>query len=640
MIGSPTDPVFALISSSGGTIAITAGPGQLNLDLLPPVLVPFGGTSRTVLTSFGVLIGEGSSAIHAAVGTNGQILIGTPTDPVFGLISSSAGTLAITAGPGLLNIDLLAPISVPFGGTSRTVLTSFGVLIGEGSNAVHAAVGTNGQILIGSPTDPVFGLISSSAGTLAITAGPGLLNIDLLAPISVPFGGTGRTALTTFGVLLGEGSAGVHVTAAGTNGQVLIGTPTDPVFASITSSGGTITLIAGPGQLNIDLTAPVSVPFGGTGRTVLTTFGVLLGEGSAGVHVTAAGTNGQILLGTPTDPVFGYISSSAGTVTLVAGPGQLNIDLTAPVSVPFGGTGRTVLTTFGVLLGEGSAGVHVTAAGTNGQVLLGTPTDPVFGSITSSGGTITLIAGPGQLNIDLTAPISVPFGGTGRTVLTTFGVLLGEGSAGVHVTAAGTNGQILLGTPTDPVFGYITSSAGTVILTAGPGQLNVDLKAPVSIAFGGTNTTTFGATISSVVYFDGNKLNTVTAGTSGFVLKSTGFGTAPSFQASEPWTVLAGSGTTTMASNNGYIISGGTVNLALPSTSLVGDILEVALGATVSWTITQIAGQQIRYGDIQTTLGAGGFLASTASGDAVRMVCDIASLHWQVLSSTGNLTVN
>ena len=639
LIGSPTDPVFANITSSAGSLTLTAGPGVLNIDLAVSGLpVGSGGTGRTALTTFGVLLGEGSNGVHVtAAGTNGQVLIGSPTDPVFASISSSGGTISLTAGPGLLNLDLTAPVSVPFGGTGRTALTSFGVLLGEGSGSVHVtAAGTNGQVLIGSPTDPVFASISSSAGTMALTAGPGLLNIDLTAPVSVPFGGTGRTVLTSFGVLLGEGSGSIHVTAAGTNGQVLIGSPTDPIFGSITSSSGTVSITAGPGQLNFDIMPPFSVPFGGTGRSVLTTFGVLLGEGSGNIHVTAAGTNGQVLLGSPTDPVFGTISSSSGTFTLIAGPGLLNVDLTAPISVPFGGTGRTVLTSFGVLLGEGSGSTHVTAAGTNGQVLIGSPTDPVFGSITSSSGTISIIAGPGQLNFDVTAPLSVPFGGTGRTVLTSFGVLLGEGSGNIHVTAAGTNGQVLIGSPTDPVFASLTSSANTFILTSGPGQLNVDLKAPISIAFGGTNTTTFGSTISSVVYFDGNKLNTITAGSSGTVLKSTGFGTPPSFQSIEAWTSISAS--QALVSNNGYIVTAGALSLSLPLTSAVGDIIEVALSTGTSWSITESGSQQIRFGDEQTTAGTGS-LTSTASGDAVRMVCDVANTHWEVLTSMGNLTI-
>lgn len=96
----------------------------------------------------------------------------------------------------------------------------------------------------------------------------------------------------------------------------------------------------------------------------------------------------------------------------------------------------------------------------------------------------------------------------------------------------------------------------------------------------------------------------------------------------------------TLAINNGYICisPGGALSLALPATATIGDIIEVVLDGSTSWTITQSAGQQIRFGNVQTTSGAGGSLASTAAGDTIRMVAQTAS-KWNILSSVGVLTV-
>ena len=93
--------------------------------------------------------------------------------------------------------------------------------------------------------------------------------------------------------------------------------------------------------------------------------------------------------------------------------------------------------------------------------------------------------------------------------------------------------------------------------------------------------------------------------------------------------------------NAGYICiaPGGALSLSLPAASAVGDIIEVALDGATSWTVTQGAGQQIRFGNLQTTLGAGGSIASAAQGDALRLVCVTANLRWVVLSSVGVLTV-
>lgn len=59
----------------------------------------------------------------------------------------------------------------------------------------------------------------------------------------VAHGGTGDTTLTAHGVLVGEGTAAVAVTAVGTTGQVLTGvTGADPVWAAPVASGALVLL--------------------------------------------------------------------------------------------------------------------------------------------------------------------------------------------------------------------------------------------------------------------------------------------------------------------------------------------------------------------------------------------------------------
>lgn len=96
----------------------------------------------------------------------------------------------------------------------------------------------------------------------------------------------------------------------------------------------------------------------------------------------------------------------------------------------------------------------------------------------------------------------------------------------------------------------------------------------------------------------------------------------------------------TLAVSNGYFcVGGGALSLALPATSNVGDVIEVSLVGSTSWTITQGAGQQILMGNTQTMAGVGGSLASTQQGDSLRMVCMTTNLTWVVVSSMGNPTV-
>jgi hypothetical protein len=103
---------------------------------------------------------------------------------------------------------------------------------------------------------------------------------------------------------------------------------------------------------------------------------------------------------------------------------------------------------------------------------------------------------------------------------------------------------------------------------------------------------------------------------------------------------LAGQAITTgqtLAVNNGYYVTTGALSLPLPAASAVGDKIEVMLDGGTSWTITQSAGQQIRFGNQLTTTGTGGSLGSQTSGDAVSLRCVVANTRWQVMSSQGNL---
>ena len=97
----------------------------------------------------------------------------------------------------------------------------------------------------------------------------------------------------------------------------------------------------------------------------------------------------------------------------------------------------------------------------------------------------------------------------------------------------------------------------------------------------------------------------------------------------------------TAAVNNGYFCNkAGTLALALPATSIVGDIIEVSNENTaLGIQFTQAAGQQIRIGSSNTTLGVGGTLTSSAVGDTLKLVCYTPNTIWRVVSMVGNWSV-
>lgn len=97
----------------------------------------------------------------------------------------------------------------------------------------------------------------------------------------------------------------------------------------------------------------------------------------------------------------------------------------------------------------------------------------------------------------------------------------------------------------------------------------------------------------------------------------------------------------TLSANNGYFCNspGGALTLLLPTTSNVGDVVYVTLDGATSWSVTQSAGQQVRFGNQTTTSGAGGSINSTMQGDTIFLVCSVANTRWNEISSQGNLSI-
>lgn len=105
------------------------------------------------------------------------------------------------------------------------------------------------------------------------------------------------------------------------------------------------------------------------------------------------------------------------------------------------------------------------------------------------------------------------------------------------------------------------------------------------------------------------------------------------------WSVVTGT-TQTAAVNTGYFANNaGLVTVTLPSTAAVGDTVSVAYMGAGGWKLAQAASVTVKFGSTTTTTGTGGSLASTAAGDVVTVVCNVANTGWTVVSSVGSLTV-
>jgi len=171
--------------------------------------------------------------------------------------------------------------------------------------------------------------------------------------------------------------------------------------------------------------------------------------------------------------------------------------------------------------------------------------------------------------------------------VTQHSVVIGDANNEIKTTAALTNGQVVIGsTGADPVPATLTAGAG-ISITNGAGSITI------SSPGGGITWNTTSVNVAN------------------------------------------------MAVDNGYfcISPGGALTLGLPAVSVLGDTVQVSLDGATSWQITQAAGQQIRLGTSQTTLGATGTITSTGQGDSICLVCRVANTLWVAQSSVGNLTI-
>lgn len=182
-------------------------------------------------------------------------------------------------------------------------------------------------------------------------------------------------------------------------------------------------------------------------------------------------------------------------------------------------------------------------------------------------------------------PLSATQGGLGLASPTAHGILIGEGESAVTPIVL-TAGQVLIGTTSsDPVGATLTAGSGINITSA-------------------TGSITIAATGGGISWVDQT------------------------------------SSSATLAASTGYVTDNGAslVTYTLPATAALGDTYEVLGFSSGGWKIAQNASQLIHFGNVVTTTGTGGSLASSNSFDAITITCVVTNTTWCVSDSIGNIT--
>lgn len=105
------------------------------------------------------------------------------------------------------------------------------------------------------------------------------------------------------------------------------------------------------------------------------------------------------------------------------------------------------------------------------------------------------------------------------------------------------------------------------------------------------------------------------------------------------WNTVAGT-SQNISVENGYIPQNiALTTFTLPATGSIGQVFQIAGFGSGGWIIAQNAGQVIHFNATDTTVGAGGSIASTNRYNTIEVMCIVANTEWTVLDASGTFTI-
>jgi hypothetical protein len=402
--------------------------------------------------SFAV-IGNGNTTYYSSTDASGNWEVGIGTYSTTGptltrttiLASSNSGSAVTFVGtvnvfvtyPSEKSVNLNASDNVsPLGTISSGTWQGSTVAVAYGGTGVTTSSGANSVMLRDANQNVDVNRLNQS--NTSISASGGTTALTAASSYSQTLNGTGNqtytmpdatTLATGVAFQFNNNATGVLTLqdyATGPIGTITSGGAVELVLLSNATVGGT---------WDVHGFLPENVTWGTNALNLGTTV-ITGGTWNGGTIGTAYGGTGLTTFAAANNALYSTSSSALAAGTL-------------PVAA--GGTAVTSFTANGIVYGNGTSALGVTAAGTTGQVLIGnTGSAPTWGALsgsavttfqTSLNGLTPSTATSGA--VTLAGTLGATSGGTGLTSYTTGDIIYSSATNTLAKLAAGTNGYIL-----------------------------------------------------------------------------------------------------------------------------------------------------------------------------------------------------
>jgi hypothetical protein len=377
-------PGYSAITSAAGTTVLTADSNYYQRLL--------GSTTQTFQLPDATTLLVGTTFIFDNDSSGVLTVVDNASGPIETIPGGASGFvyLAVNATvAGTWRRHSFLPASYDFNNTTANFGTATITNATWNGNTIGTAYGGTGLTTFSAANYALYSTSSSAlvAGTLPVAAG-----------------GTGDITFTANGVLYGNGTSPLGVTAAGTTGQVLLAnTSGAPTWGSVPTTGAVTSISFGSTGLTpnsattgaVTVAGTLNATSGGTGISSYAVGDLLFANTTTTLDRIPVGTNGYVLTSNGTAPAWAVLPTIVESF-------QTSLDGLTP------STATTGAVTLAGTLGTSSGGTNLTSF-TSGGALYATSTSALT-----------------------TGTLPVASGGTGSSTAFTTGSVVFAGASGVY----------------------------------------------------------------------------------------------------------------------------------------------------------------------------------------------------------------